>query len=334
MATITDVAREAGVGIGTVSRVLNDSPLVSHATRHRVLEAIERLGYQPSPIARAFGRRRTEKLEVLIPAFAHPFVLDIILGIQDALADSDLTMLIRTIGGADERERVFDECCLRNRSDGVLVVWMPPSDAFVERVQADKVRAVLVNARHPSFSSVAVDNDVAAEQAVRHCASLGHRRMGLIDRRLDPFDAVSPGVFERGYARALASLGPGAANGYVRLAAPSAAGSAAATDELLELAEPPTAIVAAGVALAIGALEAARASGRRVPRDVSVVGYNETPLTRDLGITTVRVPLRDLARVGAEMLLAAIAESDAPLEVRYLPTELAVGRTCAPPDVR
>ena len=85
MPTIMDVAREAGVGIGTVSRVINGNPLVSEATRQRVLAVIERLGYQPSPIARAFGRRRTDKLEVLVPMFAQSFVLEILQGVEDAL---------------------------------------------------------------------------------------------------------------------------------------------------------------------------------------------------------------------------------------------------------
>ena len=334
MATITDVAREAGVGIGTVSRVLNDSPLVSLATRQRVVEAIERLGYQPSPIARAFGRRRTAKLEVLLPAFAHTVVLDLILGIQDGLADSDYTMLLRSVDHGDDGDRVFDECCQRTRADGVLAVWMPPTDAFVDRLLAANVPAVLVNAQHPRLSSVGVDHDLAAQQAVAHCARLGHRRMGLIDRRRDPFDGFSPGLLRAGYERALAALGLGIPDGYARLAEPAAAAAATATNELLGLAEPPTAILAAGVSLAVGTLESARASGRRVPQDVSVVGYNETPLTRDLGMTTVRVPLRDLARIGTEMLLASIAESDAAPEVRCLPTELVVRRTCAPPSVR
>ena len=134
MPTIMDVARAAGVGIGTVSRVLNGSRLVSPATRQRVQDAIQRLGYQPSPIARAFGRGRTDKLEVLIPAFAHAFLLEILLGIQDALSDSDYAVVIRIASDAAERERLYQECCVRGRADGVLVVWMTATDAFVDRL--------------------------------------------------------------------------------------------------------------------------------------------------------------------------------------------------------
>src|ERR1051326_3872352 len=112
MPTIMDVAREAAVGIGTVSRVINGSPLVSAATRQRVLAAIKRLGYEPSPIARAFGRRRTDKLEVLVPLYAQSFVLEIIRGIEDALSETDCALVVRTVQDGVAREHLFKECCV------------------------------------------------------------------------------------------------------------------------------------------------------------------------------------------------------------------------------
>ena len=105
--TIDDVAREAGVGIGTVSRVLNGNPFVKEGTRQRVLAAVERLGYRPSPTARAFGRRRTHILEILVPVFASGFFLEVVRGVEAALARSPYTLQVRTIEGADDRERVF-----------------------------------------------------------------------------------------------------------------------------------------------------------------------------------------------------------------------------------
>ena len=334
MPTIMDVARAAGVGIGTVSRVLNGSRLVSPATRQRVQDAIQRLGYQPSPIARAFGRGRTDKLEVLIPAFAHAFLLEILLGIQDALSDSDYAVVIRIASDAAERERLYQECCVRGRADGVLVVWMTATDAFVDRLDAESLPAVLLNALHPRLTSIGVDHDDAAVRAFEYCAGLGHRRIGLIDRRQDPFDPATPGICQRGYENAVAHTGYALVAEYERLAEPSASAGAAAIDALLELAEPPTAVVVASDAQAIGVLEAARATGRRVPEDLSVVGYNDTPVTRDLGVTTMHVPLRELGRVATESLLELLAEPATSPRARNLPTELMVRRTCAPPTVR
>jgi DNA-binding LacI/PurR family transcriptional regulator len=331
MPTIVDVARAAGVGIGTVSRVLNDSPLVSAATRERVRAVMEQLGYQPSPIARAFGRGRTEKLEVLIPVFAATFVLDLLRGVEDALVDTDYTLLIRTAGDSAERERMYAECCARGRADGVLVVWMAPTQTLVDRLGQHGTPAVLVNAIHPGVWSVGVDHAAAAERAARYCVGLGHERLGLIDLRADPFDRRSPGICARGFATALAATGHTAAADHQLLTEPGAAAGAAALQALLAEPEPPTAVVVASEAQALGALEAARVAGRRVPQDLSLVSYNDTQVGRDLGLTTMRVPLRELGRVATETCLSVLAEPGTPAEPRYLPTELVVRRTCGPP---
>src|SRR3954447_5744222 len=124
MATIDDVARAAGVGIGTVSRVLNGSPLVSDTLPQRVLEGIERLGYRPSPVARAFGGRRTHIIELLVPLFVGPVFLEVLRGIEAALAETDYSLLVRTIDSGADRDRAFERCCVRGRSDGALALWV------------------------------------------------------------------------------------------------------------------------------------------------------------------------------------------------------------------
>jgi DNA-binding LacI/PurR family transcriptional regulator len=329
--TIGDVARMAGVGIGTVSRVLNRSSSVSDQTRQRVMAAIERLGYRPSPIARAFGRRRTHTLELIVPLFAGALFLDILRGIETALMETRYTLLVRTVDGPVERERTFDECCTQATSDGALLVWLPPTEAFVERVKAAGFLAVLLNAYHPQLWSVGVNHDHAAEQAVRYCYDRGHRRIALVDRPEDPFDATSRGICERGYRQTLAALGLSVPAEYERVAEFSPTGGATAVDSLMTLADPPTAILAASAAQAIGVLEAARSRGWEVPRDLSVVGYSDTELAQFLGLTTVQVPVLDIGREATSFLLSALAEPDIQPRAAYLPTELVVRRTCGPP---
>src|SRR3954453_8049867 len=127
MPTIDDVARAAGVGIGTVSRVLNHSPFVSDALRARVLDAIERLGYRPSRAAQALGGQRTRCLELIVPLAIGPLFLRLLRGIEEALADSGYTLLVHTVADAADRDRAFDACCSRGRADGGLVLWLMPS---------------------------------------------------------------------------------------------------------------------------------------------------------------------------------------------------------------
>jgi DNA-binding LacI/PurR family transcriptional regulator len=329
--TIADVAREARVGIGTVSRVLNASPLVSPATRMRVQAAMERLRYQPSPIARAFGGRRTHTIDVLVPLFAQAFFLELFAGIEDAIADAKYRLRIRMMETRRDRDRQFAECCIRGQSDGALVVWVPPTDSLVDCLTENGVPLVLVNAAHPRLSTVAVDHDAAAARAVTYCAGLGHRRIGLIDRLQDPFADAGESVCRTGYLRGLAEASLSRLEAYERLASLDARGGGAAMETLLALEQPPTAVIVGSDAQAIGALSAARAQGWRVPHDVSVVAYNDNDVVRYLGLTTIQVPLRALGRLATEKLLAAVADPNLPPSTTYLPTELVVRKTCAPP---
>jgi len=331
MPNISDVARAAGVGIGTVSRVLNGSPLVSEATRQRVVAAMERLRYQPSPIARAFGRRRTHTFDLLVPLIAQAFFLEILRGIEDVLAQTDYRLVTRTIETGQDRERVFDECCARGRSDGVLLVWAPPTQHFVQRMADAAVPIVLVNAVEPTVWSVAVDHDAAAAQAVTYCVGLGHRRIALIDRPQDPFAPDGPGVCQGGYRAALTASDVSVPDGYEQMAELETRGGAAALDALLALPETPTAALVASDAQALGVLESARTRGIRVPRELSIIGYNDNPVVEYLGLTTVKLPLRELGRHAASLLLSVQSEPNASPTTTYLPTQLVVRGTCAPP---
>jgi DNA-binding LacI/PurR family transcriptional regulator len=332
MPTIFDVARAAGVGIGTVSRVINRSPLVSSATRQRVQAVIERLGYQPSPIARAFGRRTTHKLELLVPLFAAPFFLDILRGIEDALANSDYTLLIRTIDGPADRDRVFDACCHRRSADGVLVVWTPPTAAFLDRIAAESLPVVLLNAESARLWSVGVDHTAAAHRAVTYCLGLGHRQIALVDRFADPFASTGPGVCQLGYRTALDDARLSVLPDYEHLVALDPRAGSAALRTLLALPDPPTAVIVGSDTQAVGVLDAARSAGRQVPRELSIVGYNDNPITEYLGLTTMQVPLRALGRQATDILVAALTEPTAPPSATHLASDLVVRRTCAPPS--
>lgn len=331
MATIADVAGEAGVGIGTVSRVLNGSPLVSEATRARVLAAIDRLGYQPSPIARAFGGRRTHTLELVVSLFTRGHFVDILRGVEQALADTSFRLLVRTVEDWADRERVFEECCRRAQSDGALISGMRPTAPLVARLAREGVPAVLVNEVDERLWSVSVDHQAAAAEAVMYCLRLGHRRIALVDRAADPFDGAGGGLCHAGYQAALAAAGVSVPQAYEQTTHLSVASGAAALEPLLALSPPPTAIIAASEPQAVGLLEAARGLGRRVPDELSVVGYNDSDVAAYLGLTTMRMPLHELGRRSAEVLLAAIAEPEGVPRTTYLPAELVRRRTCGVP---
>lgn len=329
--TIFDVARSAGVGVGTVSRVLNNSPLVADHTRQRVLEAMDRLNYRPSSTARAFGRRHTATLELIVPLYTRAFFLESIRGFEEALADTSYTLSIRTVATPEERAHALDQAGRSSDADGAVLVWLAPTGDFVDRVATDHFPTVLLNAEARGLWSVGVDHDNAAANAVTYCLGLGHQRIGLVDRLADPFNNAGAGICQVGYAETLEAAGVAAPSSYYDVWQFSAAGGAEAADRLLGLPRPPTAVVAGSDLQALGFVERARALGRRVPEDISVVGYNDNDLAVFLGLTTIQVPVRDMARAAAQLLLDVVAEPEAQPTTSYLPTELVRRRTCAPP---
>lgn len=326
MTTIQDVAREAGVGVGTASRAISGNPHVADATRARVRAVADRLGFRPSPIARAFSRGRTQTLEVIAPLIIQHFYVEVLRGIEQALA-SDYALLIRTIERRADRDRVLREQDIRGRVDGALLVSLNPTRGLIGRVTRATLPLVLIDAEHPRLSSVAVDHDAGAVSAVRHLLGLGHRRIALVDHPEDPFAPVYPGSRQNGYRAALAEAGLQPRSEYEHVTDFSPEAGAEALRELIGLPEPPTAVFAGSDSQALGILEAARQAGRRVPEDLAVVGYNDIEVAAYLGLTTIRVPMRELGRYGVELLLDTIEHPDAPLEQIRLPAELVVRRS-------
>ena len=334
MPTIDDVAREAGVGIGTVSRVFNGSDRVSEEARRRVRAAAERLGYRPSSVARAFSRGRTHTVEVIVPILTRYFYVEILRGMETGLETTDYSLVIRTIEHDHDRERVFKASGVRGRADGVLFTSIELPDELVQRLRRDSFPAVVIDGSHEGLSSVTVDQEQAGMAAAEHCIELGHRRIALIDRPHDPFAPPSQTGRERGFRRAIEAADLAIPRGYVMVEDFSPEGGARGLQLLAELPDRPTAVLTGSDMQAMGVLDTARRLGWRIPEDLSVVGYHDIELAQYLGLTTVRVPMRELGRRGVELLVDAIEHPERQPQTILLPTELVVRRTCAPPGSR
>lgn len=330
--TIRDVAREAGVGVGTVSRVLSGGARVAPETRRRVEAAIERLDYRPSAAARALSRRRTQTIEVLVPMIVRHFYVEILRGVELGLAETDYTLIVRAVERAADRDRVFDDIRQRGRSDGLLIFALAPTEALLAHLDRARLPAVLVDCEHPALPSVSVDHRAAIRLAVRHLVDLGHQRIALVDRHQDPFTPLDPSARQQGYREVLleAKLTLRAEYEHITEFTPEAAG--AALCRLLDLAERPTGLCTGSDAQAIGVLEAARRRGHRVPEDLAVVGYSDIEFAEYLGLTTVRLPVQEMGRRGLEFLLAEIETRGSAPRLLTLPAELVVRRTTAAPS--
>lgn len=331
MPTIRDVAREAGVGVGTVSRVLGGGAGVAPATRERVQAAMDRLGYRPSPAARALSRRRTSTLEVVVPLVTRHFYVEVLRGIEAALAETDYALVIRTIERPAARERAFDALAQPGRADGIIVVSLTPDADLLQRLAAARMPAVLVDVAHPDFPSVRVDHAGAAAESTRYLLGLGHRRIALVEQRGEHVSPDLAAERRRGYREALVAAGEYPRPEYEVSADPGPEGGEAASDALLRLSEPPTAFLMGSDTQAVGVLQAVRGQGGRIPRDLSVVGYGDIEMSRYVGLTTMRVPVRELGRRGGEMLLATLAGPPTTPPQERLAAEMIVRRTAAAP---
>lgn len=330
MPTIHDVARAAGVGLGTVSRVLSDDPHVAAATRTRVLAAIDALGYRSSPVARALRQGRSLTLDVLVPLFTRHFYVEVLRGIAAAVVDSDYALVIHTIERPSDRDRVFATAGDAMGAGGMILVSLTPPPALLDRLRTARVPLVLVDSVTPQVASAAVDYAAGTSAAVAHLLALGHRRIALIDRRADPFAFQDPGARQAGYRQALAAAGLPLHPAYEVVTDYSPEGGQAALGPLLALPDPPTAILVGSDSQALGVLAAARDRGVRVPEDLSVVGYNDIDIAPYLGLTTVRVPMCEMGRQGGVLLLTLLAGGAAPPDPVYLPAELIVRATTGP----
>src|SRR5215471_18557260 len=329
-ATITDVAARAGVGVATVSRVLNARGGVRPATQQRVVDAIQALNYRPSSLARGLSLQRTMVVAALLPWFTNPSAVQRVRGIVDGLSGSHYDLMVFDIESEDRQRRAFELFDRGDRADGLLVVSTLPPEAEVDRIRDAAIPCVLIDAVHSSFPSIAVDDVAGGEIATRHLVELGHRRVALIGDPPPEFRFDWSRDRTRGYERGLAAAGIEVRADYVREGTRLPHVARAVATELLSLPERPTAVFAASDTQAIGVLEAARALGVSVPGELSVVGFDDIEVAAYVGLTTVRQPLVESGRRGAKILLDVLAGRQiAPLR-ELLPLELVVRSTTGP----
>ncbi|WP_314613006.1 LacI family DNA-binding transcriptional regulator [Streptomyces stackebrandtii] len=329
--TLEEVAARAGVGRGTVSRVINGSPKVSEQAKAAVERAVAELGYVPNRAARALAGSRTDAVALVIPEtearlFAEPYFLDIIRGVSAELADADKQLLLTLIRSEQERQR-FEQYLAAQRVDGVLLVSVHGDDPLPDQVRALGLPAVL-NGRRREDERVAFvdsDNTGAGRTAVAHLAARGRRGIATITGPLDMYVARCR---LDGYREGLADAGLAPDEELVANGDFTEEGGRRAMRELLDRRPDLDAVFAASDVMAAGARAVLRAAGRRVPEDVALVGVDDSAVARhmDPPLTSVRQPIEEMGRTMARLLLQEIAAPSEPDEQprRMLPTELVV----------
>jgi DNA-binding LacI/PurR family transcriptional regulator len=335
--TVRDVAKRAGVGLGTVSRVLNNSPLVSAATRERVLEAIAALKFIPNQNARRLSLGKTLTIGVMIPYFTRPSFTPRLSGVERALADTPFDLLIANVDTPERRADCFRNFTQRNRVDGLLVISLPPFQEEIAILKEATIPVVLIDVNDANlrdFYRITVDDCEGGKIATNHLLELGHRRIGIVgDRTENPFNFTSGRDRLVGYRQALTEAGLPFDPTYMREGEHGRKEAREMAHELLALPTPPTAIFATTDTQALGVLEAARERALQVPEQLSVIGYDDIEVAEYLNLTTVRQPLYESGQVGGETLLDLIREPERVIKPSQttMPTTLVVRGTTARP---
>ncbi|MFN8499686.1 MAG: LacI family DNA-binding transcriptional regulator [Anaerolineae bacterium] len=323
--SIKDIARIAGVSHSTVSRALRYSPVVNADTAEAIRRIAADLGYTPSAIARGLVHGRTYSLGFVVSRIAHPFMSEVVEAVGARAQEHGYDLIV--VGAGDPQHEVAAVRMLRERRvDGILVQASRVGEQYTSLLDEIGVPIVLINnqAGGRTLYSVACDHVAGARLAVRYLLARGHTRIGHLP---GPTGATAAEERQRGWAEAMreAGLAPDAALlAHAPVTAWTPEEGVAQTLELLRRAEPPTAIFCYNDIAAIGALRAARMTGRAVPRDLSIVGFDDIMLAgfTDPPLTTVAQPTEALGQAAVEMMLALIDEKDKGQKLREAAREM------------
>lgn len=324
----------AHVSHSTVSRALRRSSLVSPETADIIRRIAQETGYRASAAARSLVTNRTRTIGVVVTTIVDPFAAEVLRGIEDAANDHEYSVLLANSNAEPKRElrvvRSFEE----RRVDGIIVTSSRVGATYAATLSETQIPIVLLNNQHPSefVFSVMIANTEASRAATRHLIQLGHTQIAYIG---DRYGHQSDTERFAGYRSALGDADIAFQPEYVVHGDGKPEGGTQAMGKLLDLPEPPTAVFCYNDMTALGALGLIRARGFQVPRDISLVGFDDLFFARytDPPLTTVRQPMIEMGRKAAETLLTLIGGSSSVHRIS-VPGELIVRQSTAPPKGR
>lgn len=332
--TINDIAREAGVSKATVSRVLNNPGKVAEGTRKKVLEVIQRRNYRPNPLARALTVKRTGIIGVIVSDISNPFYAVMVRSIEEVCRAHAYHIFLCNTDGREEEEELYIDSLIEKRADGIILGSVHLESTSFKKLKEVEIPFIFVSRlprNREEYDYVMIDNVLGGYMATRYLLSLGHTKIAYLGGRWNTSSNLDR--FE-GYKKALQEAGIEIQEEYIRCGEFSMEGGHREGLRIIELGERcPTAVFCANDAMAIGLLEACRERKVKVPEELSVIGFDDIPLSA-LGciqLTTISQSIADLGALSGKMIVDKIADAEkrnAKQQVVF-PPKLVVRRTCA-----
>jgi LacI family transcriptional regulator len=301
--TIYDVAREAGVSIATVSRVLNYPHRVNASTRASVIMAIERMGYVPKAESRARALMNSKRIGVLIPFFTSPSFVQRLRGIASVLNKSDYEMVIYPVDVKSHSLSYLETLPMRRNLDGLIIVSQVFDATIAERLIENNLETVILEFHDPRFSTLVINDEYGGEIATRYLLEKGYRKIAFVGGQLKPEFGIDP-ISKRlaGYRKVIKEQGFSFPEEYIQEYAFS-------HEEVLKKLVShglPIAIFAATDMQAIALIRHARLLGLKIPRDIAIIGFDNIDMAEFFGLTTVHQPLDESGRIAAGLLLSRL----------------------------
>ena len=331
MSSLTEVARLAGVSIATVSRAISHPDQVAPSTRKTVQQAMQTLGYKPNRVARRLRQRGGKRhlLGLIIPDIQNPFFAELARGVEDVAYANEFAVMLCNSDEDLKKEAFYLDVMRAESVDGIILPPINDRDSEVIKMAESGMPVVTVDRSldHPLISKVEVDNRQGSWEAVSHLIKLGHRRIGLITGRLNVSTAKDR---KAGYEDALRSHDLPLNPDYIHVGDNKQASGAALATEMLELAEPPSALFVTNNLMAVGAIEAIHRRGLKIPGDVAIIGFDDLPWAEALDppLTVVRQPAYEVGQAAAELLIKRLGDPAAPAAWLRLRPRLILRRSC------
>lgn len=337
MATIYEVAKRAGVSPATVSRALSQPGVVTPATRLKVMKAVDALGYAPNSTAKNLRTARTDKLLVTVPDMSNPFFSLILQGIEDAALRGGYAVLFGDTQHDRAREEGYAQMLKRKEADGLIFLGhrLPKAAAALVEAMAPRCAPVVNGCEYNprlGVPSVHIDNAGAAADAIDHLYAYGHRRIAIVTGPL-----VSPLSRDRLRGAMSRARKIGADRDVILMRGNFSIESGAdAAERLLDLKHPPSAIFCFSDEMAMGVIDVARRRRVSVPRELSVVGFDDIRFARYTNppLTTVAQPMRAIGEGTVRLLLEILGDNSVVPKSATLPHALVVRASTAPPKKR
>lgn len=328
MATIKDVALHARVSVTTVSHVVNETRFVSADARQRVNQAIEMLRYVPSALARSLKNNRTHTVGMMIPNCSNPFFAELIRGIEDTCFAADYNVILCNSDDDPLKQRKYIRVLMEKQVDGLIVFSSGCDSELSKALRETGMPQILLDreVEHVTADLVEVDHEAGACLATQHLIELGHRRIACIS---GPSDLAPVRQRVMGYRRALLQAGIAHNQEWEVDGGFTSEMGYVAMEKLLAQEHSPTAVFANNDLMAIGAIGAVTAHGLNVPRDISVVGFDDIALAAysNPPLTTVMQPKHQLGAMAATFLMDRIMKPDIPLRREVLQPTLCIRKS-------